>query len=186
MQLELKRLQRQVGTTFIFVTHDQEEALTLSDRIALIHEGRVVQCGSGHEIYHRPATEFAAEFIGHANIFEAELIGTDDGAVKIRLEGGLELRIRADDWPAAQPRAKVSIRAEKIRVSRSRVAAENGFEAHVEQQVFKGAIDRLLLVSTSGTRLTAIAMNEGALQPSQQRTDQVWCAIDPADVFVIE
>jgi spermidine/putrescine transport system ATP-binding protein len=66
MQVELKRLQRQVGTTFIFVTHDQDEALTISDRIALIHAGRVEQCAGVQEIYHRPATAFAAKFVGRA------------------------------------------------------------------------------------------------------------------------
>ena len=71
MQLELKRIQREVGITFVFVTHDQEEALTMSDRIAVMSEGRVEQIGSPEEIYHEPDTEFVAGFIGMANLLPA-------------------------------------------------------------------------------------------------------------------
>src|SRR5688500_11969908 len=107
MQIELKRLQRQLGTTFIFVTHDQEEALTMSDRIALIHEGRVEQCGEVHEIYHWPATAFAAEFVGQANLLDAELVARDGDVTRFRLKGGLVLRVPANRWPAGVSRARV-------------------------------------------------------------------------------
>ena len=73
MQLELKRIQREVGITFVFVTHDQEEALTMSDRIAVMNEGRVEQIGSPEEIYHQPASEFVAGFIGMANLLPATI-----------------------------------------------------------------------------------------------------------------
>ncbi len=72
MQLELKRIQREVGITFIYVTHDQEEALTMSDRIAVMNEGRVEQIGAPTEIYDEPATVFVAGFIGQANLWPAE------------------------------------------------------------------------------------------------------------------
>ena len=73
MQIELKQIQREVGITTVFVTHDQEEALTLSDRIAIFDEGKVVQAGSPHEVYERPATAFAANFLGDANFFEGKV-----------------------------------------------------------------------------------------------------------------
>lgn len=185
MQLELKRLQRRLGTTFIFVTHDQDEALTLSDRIALINGGRLEQCGDVHEVYHRPATEFAADFIGRANIVDAELLAWDAVVARIRLEGGLELRVSAASWPGSRLRGKVTIRPEKIHLSRERVAEENAFRATVEEEVFKGAMDRLTLVTSSGTRLTAIVSNESALQQSHHRGDMVWCAVHTDDIFVI-
>ena len=79
MQIELKQIQREVGITTIFVTHDQEEALTLSDRIAIFDEGKVVQVGSPHEVYERPATAFAANFLGDANFFEGKVAGARPG-----------------------------------------------------------------------------------------------------------
>ena len=185
MQLELKRLQRQVGTTFIFVTHDQEEALTMSDRIALIHEGRVEQCGDVHEIYHRPATVFAAEFVGQANLLEAELIGRDGDVAHFRLKGGLALSVPASRWPVGAARARVSIRPEKVHVSKSPLAEQNAFAATVEEEVFKGAVDRFVLATTPGTRLTAIVANESARREPIHAGDRVWCAIHADDIVVI-
>jgi spermidine/putrescine transport system ATP-binding protein len=185
MQLELKRLQRRLGTTFIFVTHDQDEALTLSDRIALINGGRLEQCGDVHEVYHRPATEFAADFLGRANILEAELLVRDGAGLRVRLHGGLELRLRAASWPDSRSRGKVTIRPEKIHLRRERIVEDNAFQATVEERVFKGAMDRLTLVTASGTRLTAIASNESALQQSHRQGDVVWCAVHADDIFVI-
>jgi ABC-type Fe3+/spermidine/putrescine transport system ATPase subunit len=185
MQLELKALQRRVGTTFIFVTHDQEEALTMSDRIALIHRGRIEQLGEVHEIYHRPATTFAAEFIGHANLFEAERIDRAAGLVLARLAGGLTLQLPESAWPAPASHARVSIRPEKIHVSKKRITGENVFEARVEEEVFKGATDRLVLVSETGTRLNAIVANESALLAAIHAGDRVWCAVHADDVVVI-
>src|SRR5688500_2626900 len=120
MQIELKRLQRQVGTTFIFVTHDQEEALTMSDRIALIHQGRIEQCAEVHELYHRPATEFAAEFVGQTNLLEAALIAVDGEFVRCRMDAGVEFRVSADRWPRGASRPTLSIRPEKLHLSRHR------------------------------------------------------------------
>ena len=86
MQLELKRIQREVGITFVFVTHDQEEALTMSDRIAVMSEGQVEQIGTPEEIYHSPASVFVAGFIGIANLLPAtiETVHADSAAVTVR------------------------------------------------------------------------------------------------------
>jgi spermidine/putrescine transport system ATP-binding protein len=185
MQLELKRLQRQLGTTFVFVTHDQEEALTMSDRIALIHRGRIEQLGEVHEIYHRPATAFAAEFIGHANLIAAEPIGVAGESVHLRLEGGLLLQVPARVWPANQRRALLTVRPEKVHVSKTPLTGENTFEARVEEEVFKGSTDRLVLASTAGTRFTAIAANESALREPIHEGDRVWCALHADDIVVV-
>src|SRR5678815_3076647 len=97
MQIELKRLQQRLGITFIFVTHDQSEALTMSDRIAVINKGRIEQLGSVHEIYHSPRTTFVANFIGHANILPATVIARSDGRVHIQLGGKLDLVVAETD-----------------------------------------------------------------------------------------
>lgn len=186
MQLELKRLQRQLGTTFIFVTHDQEEALTMSDRIALVNDGRIEQLGEVHEIYHRPSTAFAAEFIGQANLLEAEAIGANATTIRVRLEGGLVLRLPVTAWPSGETRAVVSIRPEKVHVSKTPLDGDNAFEARVDEEVFQGATDRLVITAAIGTRLTVIAANESALRAPIHEGDRVWCALHAADVVVVQ
>lgn len=187
MQLELKRLQRRLGMTFIFVTHDQEEALTMSDRIALIHRGRIEQIGEVHEVYHRPATAFAAEFLGRANLLEVELIAAEPAGVRVRVKGGLELRLLAGAWPAERGRGLISIRPEKVHLSRTPLSEENAFQVHVEDEVFKGAMDHLEVVAGEGrTRLTVVVANESALRTPIRAGERLWAAVHPEDVVAIE
>ncbi|KFG98116.1 spermidine/putrescine ABC transporter ATP-binding protein [Burkholderia paludis] len=111
MQTELKRLQRQTGITFVFVTHDQEEALTMSDRIAVLNAGKIEQIGAAREIYDTPATRFVAAFIGDANLIDAAVVG-----------GGGGLRLPVDSSSGAMPgkNATVVVRPEHIRLSRTK------------------------------------------------------------------
>jgi spermidine/putrescine transport system ATP-binding protein len=88
MQIELKRLQHETGITFIFVTHDQEEALTMSDRIAVMSRGKILQIGSPREIYERPAERFVANFIGDTNFLDGEVVSSKDGKAKVKLSSG--------------------------------------------------------------------------------------------------
>ncbi|MDP3073741.1 MAG: ABC transporter ATP-binding protein [Opitutaceae bacterium] len=186
MQIELKRLQRRLGTTFVLVTHDQGEALALSDRVALVNRGRLEQVGPAAEIYARPATAFAAEFIGQANVIEAAMIGRGAELARLRVGGDFELSVPVALWPGEAPRAKIAIRAEKIRLVAAPVAAaENGFSARVEEKVFQGASDRLSLVTAGGVRLIAMAPNVRAGQGSFRAGDTVWCAVHPEDVVVL-
>src|SRR5579864_5020909 len=103
MQLELKRLQRTVGITFLLVTHDQQEALALSDRVAVMSQGRIEQVGTPLEIFERPETAFVATFTGAANLWDAEVLGAaGEGRLRVRLAAGLELEVPAP-LPAAAP-----------------------------------------------------------------------------------
>mgnify|MGYP006435835133 CR=1 FL=1 len=95
MRLELKRLQSETGITFVFVTHDQEEALTMSDRMAVMNEGRIRQVGGPRDIYDHPAERFVADFIGDTNFVDAELLGTEAERARIRLASGAETQARA-------------------------------------------------------------------------------------------
>jgi spermidine/putrescine transport system ATP-binding protein len=112
MQVELKRIQRDVGITFVFVTHDQEEALTMSDRIAIMSEGRVHQCGTPEDIYERPATRFVAQFIGTANLMS----GTYTGA-GITLPGGVALGTGPLDGCRVGDVVSIAVRPEKVWLS---------------------------------------------------------------------
>ena len=116
MQVELKSLQHRVGTTFIYVTHDQGEALVMSDRIAVMSHGRVEQIGSGRDIYLRPETAFVAAFIGETNFLDGEVRGVDGEVVIIATTDGDVKALATSDFSRGQ-RARVSLRPEALRVS---------------------------------------------------------------------
>jgi spermidine/putrescine transport system ATP-binding protein len=142
MQMELKTLQREVGITFIFVTHDQEEAMVMSDRIALLHAGELEQVAPPDEIYSRPATSYAAQFIGHTNLLQAEV---RNGIAK---SGSLT-------WPAQVPdgNALFSVRPERIRPARDGQNAIR-FRARVLDHAFHGASELVRVETTAAQVLT--------------------------------
>jgi spermidine/putrescine transport system ATP-binding protein len=185
MQLELKHLQRRLGLTFIFVTHDQDEALAISDRIAILHRGRIEQIDAPAEIYCRPATAFAADFIGQANLFEAEILAREGPTARVRLPGGLELTVPANALPPTTHTVTVSIRPEKIFVSKTSPGGANVCAAHIEEKIFQGPTDRLWLVTESGTRLHTLAVNESAHREALQPGDRVHCAIHADDIIIL-
>jgi len=152
MQLELKRIQREVGITFVFVTHDQEEALTMSDRIAVMSDGRVEQIGSPEEIYHQPSSEFVAGFIGMANLLPATVIAVGGGRASATLGDGTSVDAPASDGLAPGDPATFMIRPERMRL---RVGGEAGFEAKVIDLVFQGPLVRFELVTQDGSTLVA-------------------------------
>lgn len=157
----------------------------MSDRIALVNRGRIEQLGAVHDIYHRPATAFAAEFIGQANLLRAERRQRSADATVVRVEGGLELRLPAGLWPDALDSAAVSVRPEKVHVSKQPLEGENTFRARVEEEIFRGATDRLVLVTQPGTKLTAVVANESALREPIHAGDEVWCGLHDDDIVVV-
>ncbi|MEK0083176.1 ABC transporter ATP-binding protein [Benzoatithermus flavus] len=137
MQLELKRLRAETGITFIFVTHDQEEALTMSDRIAVMDHGRVLQVGTPAEIYDRPRTRFVADFIGETNLIEAVCTGAGEGGgTRFRLAGGEELAVPDTNGIAPGTKATLAIRPERIELVDPASAA--ALAATVEAVVYLG------------------------------------------------
>lgn len=186
MRTELKNLQKRLGITFIFVTHDQEEALSMSDRIAVMNKGRVEQIGTAAEIYHHPRTEFVASFIGETNIVEAEVLKHHDGLVYCRLEGGLELWIKGGEGSAVGSKMLVSVRPEKIRLYRERPEGDrNVFASRVSSEVFKGAVDDMTIVTEGGLELSALLANAGETGLDFHEGENVWCLIHPNDVSLL-
>jgi spermidine/putrescine transport system ATP-binding protein len=114
MQGELKKLQERVGITFVYVTHDQEEALTLSDRIAVMSEGRILQEDTPQEIYERPRSKFVADFIGQTNFFQGEVEDADGAGTVVRERAGFVLRCAPASWVTRGMRVAVAVRPEKI------------------------------------------------------------------------
>src|SRR3954451_19977260 len=119
MQLELKRIQTEVGITFVYVTHDQEEAMTMSDRIAVMRAGKIEQLGSAEELYERPATAFVAGFLGVSNLLEGRVTGSADGMLEVELAGGRTIRCAASATRnSVGDEVSAGIRPEKLRISR--------------------------------------------------------------------
>jgi spermidine/putrescine transport system ATP-binding protein len=184
MRIELKQLQKRLGITFVFVTHDQEEALTMSDRIAVLNAGRVEQIGTVNEIYYQPATRFVASFIGETNIVEADILSRSNGLLRVRVEGGLQLDVK--DAPAAKTdKILLSLRPEKIRLFRSQPEGANTFPARVAMEVFKGALDDLTLVVEGGLELGACLPNHGEQDTDFHEGENVFCRIQPEDINVV-
>jgi spermidine/putrescine transport system ATP-binding protein len=181
----LKRLQKKLGITFVFVTHDQEEALTMSDRIAVVNKGRIEQIGDSAEIYHAPRTSFVANFIGQANILEATVAANEGRFTRLRLSSDVEVRMPSDAPLAVASGLLVSIRPEKIHLQKTKPAGDNVFEAEVREEIFKGAIDELSLRSPGGLELTAVLANESATQDAFQKGERVWCTVHPDDLVIV-
>ncbi len=118
-QFELANLQYQLGTTFVVVTHDQDEAMTLASRIAVMHEGRIAQVGTPGEVYEYPANRYVAGFVGNINLIEGRVTGRADGRVTLRSEAlGAELAVACDDPSGIGAEVAVAVRPEKITISR--------------------------------------------------------------------
>jgi spermidine/putrescine transport system ATP-binding protein len=159
LQVELKRIQREVGITFVYVTHDQEEALTMSDRIAVMNRGRVEQIGVPEEVYDRPTTTFVAGFIGVSNLMPAKV--ARDGVVK--LDGGPEVPASTGGLRAGEGCAAV-VRPEKLRVALAGdgAAAANGspaVEGVVESSVYLGTATQIVVGLGDGVRMTVLVPN---------------------------
>ena len=162
MQLELKRLQRTVGITFVLVTHDQQEALALSDRVAVMSQGRIEQVGTPLEVFERPETAFVATFTGAANLWEAEVLGAaGEGRLRVRLAAGLELEVPAP-LPAAAPGAALllAVRPERLTLragpappaAHAELAGMAALPVTVEESVYQGARTVWLVRDAAGER----------------------------------
>jgi ABC-type Fe3+/spermidine/putrescine transport system ATPase subunit len=167
MQMELKALQREVGITFIFVTHDQEEAMVMSDRIALLRFGQLEQVAPPDEIYNRPATSYTAQFIGHTNLLRAEV---KSGTAQ---SGSLS-------WPApiADGDSIFSLRPELIRLAGSNPNAVK-FRARVIDHAFHGASELVHLQTSDGKPLTVRSSQRGTLR------GEVELEFDPEDAVPV-
>jgi spermidine/putrescine transport system ATP-binding protein len=164
LQIELKRIQREVGITFVYVTHDQEEALTMSDRIAVMNHGRVEQVAPPEDVYARPTTAFVAGFIGVSNLMP----GSVTAPSRIRLDSGVEIDAPSDGLPTGE-RCYAVVRPEKLKIlpaasSASRPGASGsdegpGVEGIVESSVYLGTSTQIVVGLPGETRLTVLVPN---------------------------
>jgi spermidine/putrescine transport system ATP-binding protein len=169
MQVELKAIQQRVGTTFIYVTHDQGEAITMSDRIAVVNKGRIEQVAASEVIYSRPATKFVAQFIGDTNLLDGR-VESKEGSVLIVESQGVKIRTRDGNGESLSPGniIHMSLRPEKIkllrqnqnRIQRDAPVVENVFEGRIKNETFMGSIIRYVVVLDGGPELLVEASNE--------------------------
>ena len=167
MQVEIKQLQREVGITTIFVTHDQEEALTLADRIAVMERGDIIQIGTPTEIYERPRSRFVSDFIGISNFLPGRIVARDGAELAVEVEGGLRLRAPAAEDLAAGETVELAIRPEKLRMGLAPVAAANALRGRIENIVYLGAITYYYLRVEGDARLVVLEQNQ---TPTPART----------------
>jgi len=160
LQIELKRIQREVGITFVYVTHDQEEALTMSDRIAVMREGRIEQVDAPEEIYEHPATTFVAGFIGVSNLMPGEVTGRANGRTRVRLDSGVEFEASSNGVGPGE-RCHAVVRPEKLVIGDAggSAAGNPSVEATVESSVYLGTSTQIVAVLPGDVRMTVLVPN---------------------------
>jgi spermidine/putrescine transport system ATP-binding protein len=197
MQVELKRIQSEVGITFVYVTHDQEEAMTMSDRIAVMRSGKIEQLGAPEELYERPSTEFVAGFLGVSNLLDGEVLGRDGDWITVRLAQGMTVRAPIPPTNGSS-RVRVGVRPEKLRVVALDAASEgstpaaptaelNTLDGVVLDASYIGVSTQYIVETADKHRLVVYAQNletAGAREahPDGQRVRLTW---KPQHTFTI-
>ncbi len=171
MKVELKKLQAKVGTTFIYITHDQSEALVMSDRVAVMHKGKFEQVGTPRELYGCPATPFVAKFVGENNIWSGRIEECMEQEVRVRTDEGFVFRARMHGTGGAGQRVDLFLRPETLRIDPHEREALNTFSVTVKAVLFDGANSRLLTVTPQDHELlVALPQNKrfDHIEPGQE------------------
>ena len=165
LQVELKRIQRDVGITFVYVTHDQEEALTMSDRIAVMNKGVVEQVADPETVYERPGTTFVAGFIGVSNLMPGEVVSTNGDGTQMRLDAGPTVKALDSGGVKTGERAHAVVRPEKLVLEQAGAtegAGRPSVEGQVESSLYLGTATQMVVKLGDGTRMTVLVPNADA------------------------
>jgi spermidine/putrescine transport system ATP-binding protein len=186
MQFELKRIQREVGISFVYVTHDQGEALTMSDRIAVMNRGKIEHLGGPEEVYLRPKTLFTAGFIGQANLLPGKIETQDPSGLGVRLTDGSLLRAEtAADGCAVGGNAMLMIRPEHLRLELDRPAAdEPSIPVRLQDETFQGSWARYAAETREGTRMVLLVPSDA--RPGARAFDrEVWVSCKAEHAYAL-
>ena len=185
MRLELTRLQETVGITFIIVTHDQDEALSMANRIAVMEKGRVCQIATPAELYEHPRTRFVADFIGKVNLLEATAVSTARGEVTCEVKGIGRIAIPHDGKATGD--VSVAVRPEKLNISPTRPKGARlvAVEATVQDVAYYGDTSHVFVVSDGGIELLVNVQNETRGGLDLKRKQKVWVSWEPAGSLVL-
>ena len=160
LQIELKSLQQEVGITFLYVTHDQEEALTMSDRLAVMNAGHIEQVGAPQDVYEDPETLYVADFLGVSNLMQARIVSAGTSACRVALDG-YELETRGTDGDVTGD-AKIVIRPERIELEEhGSPSGPNRIPGMVERVVYVGSVIQVIVRGATGEALQALVQNTG-------------------------
>jgi spermidine/putrescine transport system ATP-binding protein len=165
LQVELKRIQRDVGITFVYVTHDQEEALTMSDRIAVMNRGVVEQVADPETVYERPGTTFVAGFIGVSNLMPGEIVSSNGAGTQMRLDAGPTVKALDSGGVRTGERAHAVVRPEKLELRQTGSPDEGNrpsVEGQVESSLYLGTATQMVVRLGDGTRMTVLVPNADA------------------------
>ena len=174
MRSELRAIQRRIGITAIYVTHDQDEAFEMSDRVILLNHGSIEQIGTPESLYDRPATRFAAEFIGDANLIEGEVVESADGIALIRAAGAGTIPANARDADLAVGSAVyLVVRPERIQLTVEPPSEGTALEARITERAFAGENVRITLVTDGGATFRCIKPSL-PMYRGMQRGDRIW------------
>ena len=184
LQIELKSLQQEVGITFLYVTHDQEEALTMSDRLAVMKDGHIEQVGAPQDVYEDPETLYVADFLGVSNLMQATIVDAGTRACRVALDG-YELATRGTDRDVTGE-AKIVIRPERIELEEhGSPSGPNRIPGMVERVVYVGSTIQVIVRAATGEALQALVQNTGGGIPYEQGTPvQLHLPVDALRVLV--
>lgn len=184
MQLEVKQIQERIKITTIYVTHDQSEALTMSDTIALMNQGRIEQIGTPQELYEKPTNRFVADFIGESNFLEGDVSTIRGRSAEIRTTKGLIVQVKPNpDIQVGQP-VTLAIRPEKIILDASTGKSENRFQGTVDNVVYLGEIVKYVITMNSGEHIAAKSTNVTVGQ-QYKRGDQIDLGWNLEDCLIV-
>jgi len=189
MQVELKRIQREVGITFVYVTHDQGEALTMSDRIAVMNNGSIEHLGSPRAIYEHPATKFVAGFIGTSNLLRGQVSDVSAGAATISVDTDQRIVVPVRDGLVISPGTdlELTVRPEKIRLQGSAPSAPSGtvLRGTVNEVVYLGTFTNYNVTTSTGAEVVVFTQNASSADDIAERGDSVWLTWDPQHSYAI-
>jgi spermidine/putrescine transport system ATP-binding protein len=187
MQVELKRIQREVGITFVYVTHDQVEALTMSDRIAVMNDGAIEHLGTPREIYEHPRTRFVAGFIGTSNLLTGTATRVADGhaVIEVSAEERIVVPVTGQGLAAGSP-LQLTVRPEKIEISATRPAGQGCvLRGDVTDVAYLGTSTNFSVATTTGAEIVVFQQNSAAAGDVAARGDSVWLSWQPEHSYPI-
>ena len=187
MQLELKRIQSEVGITFIYVTHDQDEAMTMSDRIAVMDKGRMEQIGPPADVYETPATSFVASFLGASNLLSGSVSSSEDSLAEVSLDAGTVVRLPRERLPKTDNgKVQIGVRPEKLSLGTDSANGSNSIEATVITSTYTGVATAYGCRTADGSHIDVYVQNLGGEQDRAAAGQTVRLNWRPEHTFAVE
>ncbi|HVR55348.1 MAG TPA: ABC transporter ATP-binding protein [Pseudolabrys sp.] len=184
LQLEIKKIHEELGVTILYVTHDQEEALVLSDRICVMNNARIEQIGAPNDLYFRPANEFVADFLGESNLIPGEVESAGDGSINVRTDDGTRLCALARSAVRPGDRVKVLVRPEAVQICpRDERAGECGMNGIIRDRIFVGQSTKYIV--TAGNLCIAAQLGNSSQTRTFTKGEQIWVGWARADSVVL-